>query len=278
MGGKRGLVSQKPLVSKPVKRQTLAEQMAATIQELILSGSLQSRAALPTEPELAEQFGVSRAVVRDATRILMAQGLVEVKHGLGVFVTPPQNEAFGEALLLALRRAGATVWDVEQFEQLIFPEVVALAATMATAEEIAEIRRLAAEYLELFAQHQTRWWGQTEVPEAELERLRAASRRMQQLIFTATHNKLFQQLAQPLLMLRNLRTWREDERDTPESASQREAAYFKQLVEAIASRDPAQARATAARLMRLPAEAIKAMRQTPVGEIPIIPVGQESSG
>jgi DNA-binding FadR family transcriptional regulator len=56
--------------------------------------------------ELAEQFGVSRAVVHDTTRILMAQGLVEVKHGLGVFVTPPQNEAFGEALLLARRRAG----------------------------------------------------------------------------------------------------------------------------------------------------------------------------
>jgi len=76
--------------------------------------------------ELAEQFGVSRAVMRDATRILMAQGLVEVKHGLGVFVTPSQNEAFGEALLLALRRAGATVWDVEQFEQVILPEVVLL--------------------------------------------------------------------------------------------------------------------------------------------------------
>ena len=77
-------------------------------------------------------------MVRDATRILMAQRLVEVKHGLGVFVTPPQNEAFGEALLLALRRAGVTVWDVEQFEQVVLPEVVALAATTATAEEIAD--------------------------------------------------------------------------------------------------------------------------------------------
>ena len=57
-------------------------------------------------------------MVRDATRILMAQGLVEVKHGLGVFVTPPQNEAFGEALFLALRRAGATVWDVEQCKNI----------------------------------------------------------------------------------------------------------------------------------------------------------------
>ena len=87
--------------------------------------------------ELAEQFGVSGAVGRDATRILMAQGLVEVKHGLGVFVTPAQNEAFGEVLLLTLRRAGVTVWDVEQFEQVILTEVVALVATTATAEELA---------------------------------------------------------------------------------------------------------------------------------------------
>ena len=132
----------KPLSSKPIKKQTLADQMAGAIQQAILSGELESGAALPTEPDLAGQFGVSRAVVRDATRILMAQGLVEVKHGRGVFVTPPQNEAFGEALLLALRRAGATVWDVEQFEQIIFPEVVALAATTASDEEIGETTAL----------------------------------------------------------------------------------------------------------------------------------------
>ena len=82
----------------------MAEQMAGSIQELILGGDLQSGVALPTEPELADQFGVSRAVVRDATRILMARGLVEVRHGRGVFVTPPNNDSFGEALLLALRQ------------------------------------------------------------------------------------------------------------------------------------------------------------------------------
>jgi len=108
-------MARKPMFSKFAKKQTLAEQMAETVQELILSGEVQGGVTLPTEPELAEQFGVSRAVVRDATRILMARGLVEVEHGRGVFVTQPQNEAFGEALLLALRRVGATVWDVEQF-------------------------------------------------------------------------------------------------------------------------------------------------------------------
>jgi DNA-binding FadR family transcriptional regulator len=202
----------------------------------------------------------------------MAQGLVEVKHGLGVFVTQPENEAFGEALLLALRRGGATVWDVEQFDQTIFPEVVALAAITATDEEIAETQRLVDEYLEIVADYHAKWGHEENVPVAELERLRAGFRPVRQAIFAATHNQVFRQLARPLLDLRNLRTWRDDEEDTPETAIKAEADYLHQLLEAITSRDPVQARTIVADLMQLPPEAIKAMRQTPVGEIPVIPI------
>ena len=60
-------MAKQTIFSQAVKKQTMAEQMAETIQELILSGALESGETLPTEPELAEQFGVSRAVVRDAT-------------------------------------------------------------------------------------------------------------------------------------------------------------------------------------------------------------------
>jgi DNA-binding FadR family transcriptional regulator len=232
-------------------------------------------ALLPTEPELAEQFGVSRAVVRDATRILMAWGLVDVQHGRGVFVTPAQNEAFGEALLLALRRAGATVWDVEQFEQIILPEVLALAAVSATSEEVVEMRRLATAYLEAFAQHQARWW-QKECPAAELEPLRAAYRAFIQAVFAATHNQVFSQLAGPLSKLRNLRHWAEGKGDTLETVNQIERAFLQQMVEAIAGGDPTQARATAARLFRLPPPAIEAMRRTPVGEIVDIPIAHQA--
>lgn len=267
-------MAKKPLSSKPIKKQTLAEQMAGSIQALILSGELESGVALPTEPELAEQFGVSRAVVRDATRILMAQGLVEVRQGAGVFVTPPQNEAFGGALLLALRRAGATVWDVEQFEQIILPEVVALAATVATEAEIAEIRRLTDVYLAEFAAHQARWGSQEDTPAAELEQLRMAYQAVMLAVFAATHNQVLQQLARPLLKLRNFRNWRGDEPDSPETAVNIETAFWQKLGDTLAAKDPDQARAITARLMRLPSEAVEAMRQTPVGEIPLIPLAQ----
>lgn len=249
----------------------MAEQMAEAVRESILSGKLESGATLPTEPELAEQFGVSRAVVRDATRILMAWGLVEVRHGRGVFVTQPDNEAFSEALLLALRRVGASAWDVEQFEQTVFPEVVALAATSASDEELTKIEQMAEEYLQVVVDHHPKWWDK-ETPAIELKRLITAYQQMMQAIFAATHNRVFQQLAQPLLSLRNLRTWAEAEEDTPESVVETETSYIHQLIGAIVSRDPAQARKKVAHLMELPPEAIEAMRQTPVGEITIIPI------
>ena len=249
----------------------MAEQMAEAIQESILSGELGGGVVLPTEPELADQFGVSRAVVRDATRILMARGLVEVKHGRGVFVTEPDNESFGEALLLALRRINATAWDVEQFEQIIFPEVVALVATSASDEEIAEIEQLAKEYLAFTADYHTKWQGKTP-PRTETERLMPAYRQVMQATFTATHNKVFQQLARPLLSLRNLRTWAEEEESTLDKVIAAETVYIQRLLEAITSRDPDQARSVVTALMKLPAEAVEAMRQTPVGEISVIPI------
>jgi DNA-binding FadR family transcriptional regulator len=264
-------MSKKPLFAKPVKKQTMAEQMAETIQESILSGELVAGALLPTEPELAEQFGVSRAVVRDATRILMARGLVEVQHGRGVFVTQPDNEAFGEALLLALRRVGGTAWDVEQFEQVLFPEIVALAAANATDEDIAHIQQLAEECIDLVAEYHQKW-GRKEPPLSESESFMLEYRKLTQSIYDASGNRVVQQLARPLLKLRNLRNWADADEDTVEGIIAVETRYIRELVAAVAGRDPVQARTRVAKLMELPAEAVTAMQQTPVGEISYIPI------
>jgi len=149
-------MSNKGIKPRSLKKQTLAEQMAEEIQEQILAGGLESGVALPTEPDLAEQFGVSRAVVRDATRILMARGLVEVQHGRGVFVTQPDNESFGGALLLALRRVGASAWDVEQFEGILFPEIIALAAANVTTEDIDYLNQSAKNYIDHLSDYYTK--------------------------------------------------------------------------------------------------------------------------
>ncbi len=261
-------MSKKPRFSPAVKKQTLAEQVAEAIKESILAGEWQGGEALPTEPELSDQFGVSRAVIRDATRMLVALGLVEAQHGKGVFVTDSQVDAFGDALLLALRRAGATVWDVEQFEQLLYPEVCALAAREASDSELDHIRQAAEAYLHLFERILRQNGPETDMPLPEQMQLLTANRQFTLAVFSATHNQLLTLLAQPLLRLRNLRQWEGEA--TIEQVIEIEQAYFRKLVDTIATRKPAQVRKTVSEMMQLPSEAEKAMRHTPVGEMPNI--------
>ena len=264
-------MSNKPRFSQPVKKQTLAEQVAEAVKESILAGEWQGGEALPTEPDLSEQFGVSRAVIRDATRMLAAQGLVEAQHGKGVFVTNSQTDAFGDALLLALRRDEATVWDVEQFEQLLYPEVAALAAREATDEELQTIRQVIEDYLSLYEQIMRQKGGEV-LAARENERLRTTNRHITRAVFAATHNKLLTLLVDSITRLRNLRHW-EDEGDATavEQAIATEKQYLRQLVDTIATRDPEHVRAVVREMMQLPPQAEKAMRETAVGEIPVIP-------
>jgi DNA-binding FadR family transcriptional regulator len=272
---KRGTMSQKKPFSQLVKKQTLAEQVAETIKESILNGDMAPGEALPTEPELAEAFGVSRAVIRDATRMLAARGLVEAQHGRGVFVTDSQVAAFGEALLLALRRAGATVWDVEAFEQLVYPEVAALAAAEVTDVELVEMQALADAYIaarrEVWLQAEA---GETEPSLADQKRAWQGYSRFMASIFSATHNAVLQLLAMPLLELHSVRYWDagEEEPLTDEEGIAIDQAFTAKIIETLASRDPDYARTTMRQLMQLPAEAETAMRETAVGETPIIPL------
>jgi GntR family transcriptional repressor for pyruvate dehydrogenase complex len=54
---------------------------------MIESGALQPGDKLPSQKELAEGFGVSRATVREAFSSLQGMGLIELRHGTGTFVS-----------------------------------------------------------------------------------------------------------------------------------------------------------------------------------------------
>lgn len=262
-------------------RRTLAEQMADDLTEAIVTGELPPGSMLPIEPQLAARFGVSRAVVRDATRMLAARGLVEAQHGRGVFVTVSGLEPFSEALLLALRRQGATVWDVERFETLLLPEVMAEAARMATDEELALIRRLTEQYHATFAEVSRRHWGSAQLPDSDRQRVLAAFRAVYRAIFAATHNDVLALLAEPVLRLRALRSWQTGDWSVEEFISHERGAFDKRI-KPILARDPEQAAAAAresAQLAPASAGALReAMSATPIGETVEIPltIGQTS--
>ncbi len=64
----------------------LTEQVRCALSDEILSGKHQLGDALPSEQVLAQQFGVSRTVMREAISHLRADGLISTKQGVGAFV------------------------------------------------------------------------------------------------------------------------------------------------------------------------------------------------
>ena len=253
---------------RPIKRETLADQVAADITGRILGGELAVDSALPTEPRLADQYGVSRSVIRDATRLLLARGLVEVRQGKGVYVTASQKRPFADALLLALRRDGATAWDVDEFGDRLTILAVSLATENATDEEIDEIERRSTAFLEALE-------ATNDVEdEAAFERVARRAEEtydsLSEALIAATHNKVLEHVAGPLRALRRLREW-----DLSQVADKIQACDIHEIdrrgqaaiIESLRSRDPSRAESALSGIVKLPQEAIDALKSTPVGEV-----------
>ena len=77
---------------------TLRHEVTEYIKKLIEEGKIKPGDRLPTEREMAEQFGVSRTVVRDAVKTLTGIGILEVKHGVGIFAATPDSRFIARQL------------------------------------------------------------------------------------------------------------------------------------------------------------------------------------
>lgn len=98
MNGDDHRVTDPPFVV-PVQRVRKAyEQVADQLRDLIVGGELAAGQRLPKEAALATQFGVSRATIREALRVLATQNLIHTAKGAsgGSFVTTPSVDHISE--------------------------------------------------------------------------------------------------------------------------------------------------------------------------------------
>jgi DNA-binding FadR family transcriptional regulator len=100
-----------------IPARAMSDQVAQQLLKQIEVGSFQATGKLPTEAALAQEFGVSRTVIREAISRLKNEGVVEPRQGSGVFISQhaairPLRIDYAEAVdakslphLLAVRRA-----------------------------------------------------------------------------------------------------------------------------------------------------------------------------
>ncbi|MFJ8887804.1 FadR/GntR family transcriptional regulator [Streptomyces sp. NPDC102402] len=123
----------------PAQRGLLTERIARELEHDIRSGGIPVGTKLPSERELAAQFGASRNVVREVLRRLEAQHLIEVAPGRGSFV---REQTSGQARGYdALYRAGRpTVRQLIEARLPLEVETVRLATERATDEDMETMR------------------------------------------------------------------------------------------------------------------------------------------
>jgi len=127
-------------IDRPPK---LGELVAKRIQELIVEGTWKPGSRLPAERELSEQFGVSRPVVREVIKVLLARGVLKDVRGRGTYVLTnvagPLTDLFDLFLAQDRPNAAANLFEVRK---LLEVEIAGLAAERVSDEEISNLERL----------------------------------------------------------------------------------------------------------------------------------------
>jgi GntR family transcriptional repressor for pyruvate dehydrogenase complex len=126
---------------KVIQSSRLYEQIVQQIEESILKGERKEGSQLPAERDLAKQFGVSRTAVREAIKALQEKGLVDAFPGRGTFVTNGTSNSMRRSLDRIIKSGDPDGWAyLVEVRCILEPEIAALAAVRATAQDLAAMR------------------------------------------------------------------------------------------------------------------------------------------
>jgi GntR family transcriptional repressor for pyruvate dehydrogenase complex len=111
-----------------IKPQSRADLVVDKIANSIINAELSDGELLPPENQLCEIFGISRSILREAIRVLVSKGLVEVKQGNGTYVRLPKIEVPEEAVRNFLMANKLSLLQLMEVRTPIEVEVARLAA------------------------------------------------------------------------------------------------------------------------------------------------------
>ncbi len=132
------------------KSEKVSDNIIAQIRDSILSGTLKSGDRLASEKELIEQFGVSKATMREALRVLEVLGLIEVRKGIagGAFVAKVGIRTTIHSLINFIHFQPVSIREITMLRYMIEPTVAQVAASVITDEHIYNLKKIIGETIE----------------------------------------------------------------------------------------------------------------------------------
>ena len=122
-----------------IKKRKLYEDVIAGIEEMLQSNNMQPGDRLQSEKELAQYFGVSKTAVREALSALQTAGLIEVKHGSGIYVRNV-NERLTNPLTLKMLTNTDNMFQILEVRMGLESSGAVLAAQRASRTDVSKIK------------------------------------------------------------------------------------------------------------------------------------------
>jgi GntR family transcriptional repressor for pyruvate dehydrogenase complex len=133
--------SRKPAVQKS---RDLTHTLVSGLKQMIASGELQPGSKLPPERELAKQFGVNRASVRQALKALDVMGIVHQRVGDGTYLTQDASTTLRAPLDFLILVDGISFQELFEARRIVEPELAARAASRRSDEDVEEMEKAVA--------------------------------------------------------------------------------------------------------------------------------------
>jgi GntR family transcriptional regulator, transcriptional repressor for pyruvate dehydrogenase complex len=123
---------------RPVNRKPIYEQVSDQLREFIDVNQLQPGDRLMTERELAQQLSVGRSSIREAITALRTQGIVDVRHGEGIYLLRRPEDLISSlaAELIETHVDHPYIWETRQ---ALETQCARLAASRAARTDLDEI-------------------------------------------------------------------------------------------------------------------------------------------
>lgn len=125
---------------RKIKRGNLSDQVSEGLLSFIDEQELLPGDSLPSESQLAEEFGVSRPVIREALKILQGEGLVEIVTGKNAIIRPVSSALLRKFFERAIAFKTASFRHLIEVRRGLEVQSVMLAAERRTDDDIAAMR------------------------------------------------------------------------------------------------------------------------------------------
>ena len=125
---------------KKIKRSSLVQVVIDRLTEAMINGELKPGDKIPTEMELAEQLGIARNTIREAIKILVYMGVLEIRRPDGTFVSNGFSEQLIDPMIYGIILNQKNENELQELRGMTEAGVLNIANQKCTDEEVEDLK------------------------------------------------------------------------------------------------------------------------------------------